>query len=501
MSNGSDASEPRILVIDDSPAIHADYRKIFHAGAGRDAALSASEAALFSDSPAVAVHPDFEIDCALQGQEGLARVDAALAAERPYALAFIDMRMPPGWDGLETAARIWERDPNIQIVICTAYSDYSWSQIRAKLGASDRLLILKKPFDNIEVLQLADTLTQKWRLGQQSRHRSAHLEQMIRDHSRDLQTSNERVDQLHKQLVVAGLHEKAALNTQSRKRLALESNLQQALQNGELSVHYQPLVDVATRRIVSLEALVRWQHPQHGAISPAEFIPVAEQSGLILPLGEFVLQTVCEQVVRWEREKVPVVPVAVNISAVQLQQQNISEFVMGILRKTGMQPHLAVLELTESAIITNARSHTGELQSLRNLGVGIEIDDFGTGYSSLSYLRHLPIDTLKIDRSFISQIHINPADEAIVSAILAMAHCLGLKVTAEGVETATQLEVLRRLGCEVAQGFLFSRPLTAERCRDFLCEAAQRPYFMDTLRIQVAAGVRGGSRYLAARKL
>lgn len=499
MSNVIEASKPRILVIDDSPAIHADYRKIFYPGTGMEAALSASETALFSEAEAACVHPEFDIGWALQGQDGLELVEEALASERPYALAFIDMRMPPGWDGLETVARIWERDPNIQIVICTAYSDYSWSEIRAKLGVSDRLLILKKPFDNIEILLLADTLTQKWRLGEQARRRSAHLEQMIRDHSRDLQTSNERLDQLHQQLVVAGLHDKAAMTTQARRRLVLESSLQEALQNGELSVHYQPLVDVTTRRVVSLEALVRWQHPQHGAISPAEFIPVAEQSGLILPLGDFVLQTVCEQVVRWEREQVPVVPVAVNISAVQLQQQDISEFVMGILRKTGMPPRLAVLELTETAIITNARCHTGELQSLRDQGVGIEIDDFGTGYSSLSYLRHLPIDTLKIDRSFISQIQISPADEAIVSAILAMAHCLGLKVTAEGVETAAQLEVLRRLGCEVAQGYLFSRPLTAERCRDFLCDAAQRPYFMDTMRIQVASGVRGVPRYSAAR--
>jgi EAL domain-containing protein (putative c-di-GMP-specific phosphodiesterase class I) len=141
-----------------------------------------------------------------------------------------------------------------------------------------------------------------------------------------------------------------------------------------------------------------------------------------------------------------------------------------------------------------------ELQALRDIGVGVEIDDFGTGYSSLSYLRHLPIDTLKIDRSFISQIHINPADEAIVSAILAMAHCLGLEVTAEGVETAAQLEVLRRLGCEVAQGFLFSRPLTADRCRNFLLETGERPAFVDTLR-KLSYGARKVERLpVAARR-
>lgn len=497
MSMASDAGKPRILVIDDSPAIHGDFRKIFRSGSELENALSASEAVLFSESLAGGGGPELDIDFALQGEQGFAMVSEAVAQGRPYAMAFIDMRMPPGWDGLQTAVRIWECDPEIQIVICTAYSDYSLNQILAKLGRSDRLLILKKPFDNIEVLQLADALVRKWTLNREARRKVAELEQTVDAHARDLKHSKDRLEQLLRQLAAAGLQEKILMNTQSRNRLIMEENLRSALSNGELSVHYQPLVDVATRRVVSLEALVRWRHPEQGMISPGDFIPLAEETGLIVPLGEFVLRTVCQQVVAWDRQQVPVVPVAVNISVVQLQRQNLYEFFSRILNETGMSPHLAVLELTETTLITNARSHIAELQALRDMGVGIEVDDFGTGYSSLSYLRHLPIDTLKIDRSFIHQIHVNPADEAIVNAILAMAHCLGLNVTAEGVETEAQLEVLRRLGCEVAQGFYFSRPLPAEQCREFLCELAQRPTFTETLRLEVT---RGGQRFLLARQ-
>jgi EAL domain-containing protein (putative c-di-GMP-specific phosphodiesterase class I) len=483
MSLGTDAPRPRILVVDDNAAIHGDFRRIFR-----------------SDGAAQPVRPEFEIDFASHEQEGFALLERALTEGRPYALAFIDMRAPPDWQGVHTASRIGARDAHIQLVLCTAHADCSWSLVRERLGSSGRLLMLKRPLHDIEALQLADMLAHKWRHDQRIKRRCADLEQRVRDHARDLRESNERAEQLHRRLVMAGLQEKAALNTQSRNRLALETNLQQALRDSQLSVHYQPLVDIATRRVVSLEALVRWFHPQHGAISPGEFIPMAEESGLILPVGEFVLKSVCEQLIRWEQDDVPVVPVAVNISAVQLQRLNIRDFVAGILREAGIKPSLVALELTESAIITNATSHIAELQALRDMGIGIEIDDFGTGYSSLSYLKHLPIDTLKIDRTFISQIHINSQDEAIVNAILAMADCLGLKVTAEGVETTAQLDVLLRLGCEVAQGFFFSRPLTADKCCDLLRDLAQRPSFTETLRMQVASGIHGSPRYPAARK-
>jgi len=224
------------------------------------------------------------------------------------------------------------------------------------------------------------------------------------------------------------------------------------VQARELTVHYQPLVEIASRQIMGLEALVRWTHPTLGSIPPSEFIPVAEESGLIVPLGELVLRKVCEQLACWAQEEVPGVRVAVNLSAVQLERQSIRELVRSILRDTRVQ---------------------------------IEIDDFGTGYSSLSCLKQLPVDTLKIDRSFIRHLDTNGSDEAIVRAILALARNLRLRVVAEGVETPAQLQVLGRHGCEVAQGYYFSRPLPAGECRELLLELAQRTSFTDTLRLRI----------------
>jgi EAL domain-containing protein (putative c-di-GMP-specific phosphodiesterase class I) len=188
-------------------------------------------------------------------------------------------------------------------------------------------------------------------------------------------------------------------------------------------------------------------------------------------------------VVRWERASVPVVPVAVNVSGVQLERLKNLECIGGILREEGMQPQRLALELTESTLMKNAQRHSAELQRLRADGVSIEMDDFGTGYSSLSNLRHLPLDVIKIDRSFITQLATNKTDEAIVSAILTMTHSLGMHAVAEGVEKAEQLEVLARHGCETAQGFYFSRPLPADECRNLLIELAGRPSFTDTLRL------------------
>jgi predicted signal transduction protein with EAL and GGDEF domain len=281
----------------------------------------------------------------------------------------------------------------------------------------------------------------------------------------------------------------ARMNTQVRHRLTMEHALRRALENDQFAVHYHPLIAMATRRIVGLEALVRWEHPKLGLMPPSKFIPIAEESGLIVPLGEHVLRTVCDQVVQWQKADVSVVPVAVNWSAIQLQRQSVVEVVQRILGETGMQANLLSLEITEGALMRNARQHAAALQVLRDSGVCIQIDDFGTGYSSLSYLRELPIDTLKIDRSFINHLDQDPADQAIVCAILAMAKSLGLRVVAEGVETAAQLEVLSRNGCEVAQGFYFSRPLPANECRGLLEELATRPSFTETVRMRLRRGL------------
>src|SRR5216683_4863222 len=190
MRNAMDFANRRILVIDDNRAIHEDFRKIFNSPQGQGSALAASEAALFGQSPVATCSPAFEFDSAFQGQEGLSLIQRALEANRPYAMAFVDVRMPPGWDGIETIARIWEKYPELQVVVCTAYSDYSWEEMVKKLGHSDRLVILKKPFDNIEVLQLATALTEKWCLYQQAKCKLDDLERMVRERTAALETVN-----------------------------------------------------------------------------------------------------------------------------------------------------------------------------------------------------------------------------------------------------------------------------------------------------------------------
>jgi EAL domain-containing protein (putative c-di-GMP-specific phosphodiesterase class I)/DNA-binding NarL/FixJ family response regulator len=460
----------RVLVIDDNAAIHDDFRKILCPSRLDDAALDQVESLLFGQSGDRPAQAGFELQFATQGEEGVEMVIRARAAHRPYAMAFIDVRMPPGMDGVETTARIWQIDPEIQIVICTAYSDHSWEQILKKLGRSDRLVVLKKPFDNIEVLQLADTLTQRWQGAHSMQRHLQMLQRIIADRS-----------------AAAGKFEHGALTTQARLRSELAVELRDGLRSGAVSVHYQPLVEINSRRAVGLEALVRWQHPTKGFIAPSLFIPLAEESELIVELGEFVLRTACEQIVAWQREGTPVVPLAVNISAMQLQCDGFADSIRRVLSETGLQPQQLALEITESTLMENLQKHVAELQSLRDTGVGIEMDDFGTGYSSLAYLKQLPIDTLKIDRSFIQNIDSNPVDAAIVSAIFAMAESLKLRVVAEGVETRGQLQVLDRYGCAYAQGYYFSKPLPAEGCRKLLLDLAVRPAFTETLRMQLVA--------------
>jgi EAL domain-containing protein (putative c-di-GMP-specific phosphodiesterase class I)/CheY-like chemotaxis protein len=476
----------RVLLIDDNPAIHQDFKKLFGPGLSSAAALFASEEALFGVARTGPTRPAFQIDFALQGQQGVELVRSALEEKHPYALAFVDVRMPPGCDGIETITRLWEQDPDVQVVICTAHSDYSWEQIREKLGHADRFIVLKKPFDGIEVLQLVEALTEKWRLARQEGCRLQDLEQRIQEHNRDLQSMqsiNSQLDAANRRITAAT---ESIDDTNARERHTLGRDLRRALRARELTVYYQPQVEIASRRVVGLEALVRWEHPKRGFVPPSEFIPVAEESGLIVPLGEFVLRSVCEQIVQWGQEEVPVVRVAVNVSPVQLEGQSIAVLIRRILRETGAQPHQLALEFTESTLMKNPQANAKALQELRDDGVHINIDDFGTGYSSLSALKHLPVDTLKIDRSFISHIATNGLDESIVGTILTLARNLGLHVVAEGVETPAQLQVLGRHGCEFAQGFFFSRPLPADECRELLLELSQRSSLTDTLRLRLA---------------
>ncbi|MFZ6720909.1 EAL domain-containing protein [Undibacterium sp. Ji49W] len=244
-------------------------------------------------------------------------------------------------------------------------------------------------------------------------------------------------------------------------RLNMEGALRRGLERHEFTLHYQPKIELASGRIVGAEALVRWHHPQIGLIHPIEFIPLAEETGLIIPLGEWVLAEACRQQVSWKKAGLADLKIAVNMSPRQFRQEDLSERVASIFTETGADPAQVTLELTESMVMQDVSSTLVALRALKNLGLSISLDDFGTGYSSLSYLRRFPIDELKIDKSFINDIHENPDDAAIASAIIAMALSLGLSVVAEGVEKKEQAELLRKMGCNQVQGYYFGRPMDA----------------------------------------
>ncbi len=258
------------------------------------------------------------------------------------------------------------------------------------------------------------------------------------------------------------------MNANNRERLRLETDLRKAVTNGDLVLYYQPKVETVSGRLVGSEALVRWQHAELGMIPPGKFIPIAEETGLILQVGHWVLQAACLQIKAWQRDGLPPQRVAVNLSAHQFRQPELVETVVRVLDQTGVDPNLIELELTESAVMHNADVAVRRMLDLHEAGIRLAIDDFGTGYSSLSHLKRFPLDKLKIDRSFIQDIGSNAAGEEIVSAILAMAHSLNLSVVAEGVETAAQLEVLRRMRCDEIQGFYFSPPVPAPRFAEFV---------------------------------
>lgn len=248
----------------------------------------------------------------------------------------------------------------------------------------------------------------------------------------------------------------------SSETMELEADLRRALERGELAVHYQPKVDLATGRIIGSEALLRWHHPQKGMISPSRFIPMAEETGLILPIGEWVLLEVCRQIGIWQRQGFAPLPVAVNLSARQFRKNDLVDSMQRIFVETGTEPGLLELELTESMIMHDPEAAVATMQQLKKLGVKLALDDFGTGYSSLNYLRRFPVDCLKIDKSFIRDVPGDPSAAAVAASIVAIAQRLGLSSIAEGVETREQLDFLVDSGCDGFQGFLFSAPVLGE---------------------------------------
>jgi diguanylate cyclase (GGDEF)-like protein len=273
-----------------------------------------------------------------------------------------------------------------------------------------------------------------------------------------------------------------SMNATALHRLTLENALRRALEREEFEVHYQLIVDASSATPTAAEALVRWRHPDLGLLLPSEFIPLAEENGLIVPLGEWVMRRACTQSLEWQRAGVAPIRVVVNLSSRQLNRGMV-ESVGRMLRETGLDPRWLGLELTETVLVNHQKEGADTLHALRAMGLHLAVDDFGTGYSSFSYLKHFPLDTLKIDRAFIRDITTDPDDAAISTAIIALGHALGLTVTAEGVETADHVELLRKQGCDHMQGYYFSRPIPAEAVAELLRE-----------RKPIRAGRRSGTR-------
>ncbi len=746
----------RILVIDDNRSIHEDFEKTLVATTRSDE-LGALEGELFAETgrPPPRAPMKFEVSFASGGEEGAGIAAAALAEGRPFSVAFVDMRMPPGWNGVQTIRRLWELDPELQCVICTAYSDYSWEDILADLGVNDRLLLLRKPFDPAEVCQLACALTEKWHLARRAHLKLEQLRGMVEEQTRHLEQANRSLaesearyalaaegandglwdwnlttgrvfysprwrallgipiegplgdgleaffdlvhpedlptlraafadlrdgaadqvsaeyrirhtDGQHRWMLCRGavtrrpdgqptraagsqtditnrkmaetqlrheaLHDAltglpnrvllneriqrclarqrrdpafrfvvmfidldrfkvindslghvigdallvavserlssclretdtlAAVDAQGVARLGgdefvvllegvrqdadalrvaerllervaepvvlsghtvhvslsigvaighsgyervediirdadtalyrakgggrgrydvftddlhvaavnrwrTEGELRHAIEHREFVLQYQPVMSLATGSVTHFEALVRWDHPTRGRVGPHEFIPLAEESGLIVPLGRWILAEACRQMEQWQALGVAAA-VAVNVASKQFAQPAFVDEVGALLEATGVPADSLRIELTESTTMDPKAIDT--CSRLAALGVRLYLDDFGTGYSSLSYLTRMPIHALKIDRSFVARLTEDPMSASIVQTILALATALGMEAIAEGVETNAQAEALRRMSCAAAQGYLWHRPLDPTRALSLL---------------------------------
>jgi diguanylate cyclase (GGDEF)-like protein len=262
------------------------------------------------------------------------------------------------------------------------------------------------------------------------------------------------------------------MNAQSKERIKMESNLRKALDNNEFELHYQPKINAETHKLVGMECLLRWNHPENGSVPPAAFIPAAEELGLIVPIGEWVLKEACQTTSEWIKSGYKNLKLSVNVSPKQFNEINLRKSIASAIRSSGLDPQNLVLEITESMLMGDVEHYITLLQHIVDLGVGFSLDDFGTGYSSLSYLKKFPIHELKIDRSFLTNVPEINEDNSIVKAIISMAHSLGLNLIAEGVESAEQLDFLRQHNCNVIQGFYYSKPLSKADFTEFLSSYA-----------------------------
>lgn len=386
-------------------------------------------------------HEGYQTLTAGSGEEALRMV-----AQQPPDLILLDIMMP-GMDGYEVASQLKgdETTANIPIIMLSALSESSARVSGLETGAEE---FISKPVERVELwLRVRNLLRLKAR-GDQLKNHSLMLE-------------------LQLQQQAGGT---AGMNVHDLARQDLENALRQAVAHNEFTVHYQPKVEVASGQICALEALLRWERPGYGAVSPAVFVPVLESLGLIVKVGQWVIETVCQQIAEWKRGLIGAVEVSVNVSGHQLIEGDLIADIARILQQTGVEPHWLEVELTEGSLMENTQHTIASLQRLRAMGVKISIDDFGTGYSSLAYLRRFPIDTLKIDIAFIREVTTNPQDAAITRTIIELAHSLNLRVVAEGVETQAQLGFLKEAGCDQIQGYLFSRPLPAATLERLLLE-------------------------------
>lgn len=603
----------RILVIDDNTSIHEDFSKILEKPQNLGDELQDMEAQLFGSETKTVLPAVFEMDCTSQGKEGLRLVQQAVLDGRPYSLAFVDFRMPPGWDGVTTIQHLWQESPELQIVLCTAYADYSWQDIRRNLGETDSLLILKKPFDNVEVLQLAHALTRKWELNREIQGRlnqlayydtltglpnrllfMEQLKQVIETANRcqrkaallfiDLDNfkrindtlghsigddllkiaadriikclrisdivsrsptiemaarlggdeftvilpeldkeeyaaviakriretlaqpitldgyniivtpsigiaifpqDGDTLETLLKNADLAMYYSKRigpntftyyqeSMNARALKRMTIETHLRQAFDRNEFSLHYQPQFDLIRGELSGMEALLRWHNWELGNVPPDEFISIAEESGLIVAIGEWVMRTACRQLAEWVDQKLPLEKISVNVSVKQFIHKNFLKMIRQVLVETGLNSKNLEIEITESLLMKDTQEISKILDELKKMNVGIAVDDFGTGYSSLSRIKEMPIDCLKIDRSFVNAISGSIQDQSVISAIIAMAEGMNLRVVAEGVETADQADFLRRKKCQEVQGFLYSRPLSTQQADIFLKQRSEK---------------------------
>ena len=387
-------------------------------------------------------HEGYQTLTASSGEEAL-----ALVARQPPDLILLDIMMP-GMDGFEVASQLKgnETTAGIPIIMLSALSESSARVSGLETGAEE---FLSKPVERVELwLRVRNLLRLK-----------AHGNQV----NNTLQSAQQP----------AG--ETARMNVHDLARQELENALRQAVERYEFSVHYQPKVELANGRLCALEALLRWERPGYGAVSPAVFVPILESLGLIVPVGRWVIERVCQQIAEWQLGKIGAVEVSVNVSGYQLIEGDLIADIAGILKQTGVAPHWLEVELTESSLMENTQHTIDSLQRLHAMGVKISIDDFGTGYSSLAYLRRFPIDTLKIDIAFIREVTSNPQDAAITRTIIELAHSLKLLVVAEGVETQGQLAFLKDAGCDQIQGYLFSRPLPVETLERLLLDRLLGP--------------------------